>query len=58
MPNGFSGIAEQFGSGPLPNCAAIPSPKTGAGWRDAVWQWLLYWNFTGPIPAEMWDLNS
>ena len=54
MPNGFSGIAAQFGSDPLPNCAAIerlkkPAPgyqlgKTGAVWRDAVWQWLLYSN--------------
>ena len=42
MPDGFSGISAQFDSGPLPNCAAIPARKTGAVWRDAVWQWLLY----------------
>ena len=54
MPNGFSGIAAQFGSGPFPNCAALPARKTGAVWengaiwRDAVWQWLLYPKYFRP----------
>ena len=42
MPNGFSGIAAQFGSDPPSNYAAKPARKTGAVWQDAVWQRLLY----------------